>query len=382
MAVRLAACLVVASPCLAVGTARAEVPDSDRTGGAGRSAPVALWTPRLLIQADAVPLRHGNVPEPVLEDATADFGIYLRRARLGLDVAAGMWRARFLLVMERPEVPPLGGGLDPIAATMGGPPSLMSGLLPARPSEAFVGLSPHKAFGLWMGSMRVPLGLSRAVDEADLRLPERARIVTRATPDFRVGAKLAGDLGLLQYALGVYAPGGIDAGQSFRAAGPLTVLRLSGEPVGPVGVAPQLRRSDDPWSDWWRFSVGLSLFHARLAGDNEVGVGGDAQFQWARLCVTAEGLWTHRGANDRLGFVVEPGVFVWRDRLEVVARGEWFNDDVGPRSPVDAWGASLGMTLFTADRLARLQAAYTLRASPSFPTEPVGWAVIRLTFTR
>jgi hypothetical protein len=351
---------------MAVGAARAEV---------------AIWTPRLLVQADVVPLRHGDAPAPVLEDATSDFGIYLRRARLGLDVAAGIWRARFMLVTERPEVPPRGGELDPIAATSGGPPVSLSGLLPPRPSEAFVGLSPHKAFGFWMGSMRVPLGLSRAVDEADLRLPERARIVTRAMPDFRVGAKVAGDLGLLQYALGLYAPGGVDAGESFRAAGPLTVLRLSGEPVGPVGVAPQLRRSDDPWSAWWRFSVGLSLFHARLVGDNEVGMGADAQFQWARLCVTAEGLWTHRGANDRLGLVIEPGVFVWRDRLELVARGEWFNDDVGPRSPEDAWGGSLGVTLFTRDRMARLQAAYTLRRSPSPPSETVGWAVIRLTFS-
>lgn len=342
-----------------------------------------LWAPRLLLQTDAVWLR--DVRSEVATDAATaggvdpGVGLYLRRARAGVDVEAGFWRGRLVLSAERaeshqgPRVP-----ADPLA----GPAEPAPGGWWFRPTEAYLGLAFHKAIGLWMGSMRVPIGLSRAVDEADLRLPERARIILRATPDFRVGAKLAGDLGLAQYALGVYsvAPSSAGAllGAPFSRAGPLTVARLSAEPVGPVGSTPWLRRSDDPWSGWWRFSLGVSAFHARLPGSNALGLGGDAQLQWARFCGTAELLWTHRGAMDRVGLVVEPGVFVWRDRLELVARGELFNDEIGPQSPADIWGAALGATWWSDRRVGRVQAAYLMQGPLTGDGSPTGLALVRL----
>lgn len=263
-------------------------------------------------------------------------------------------------------------GLDPVAGEI-------SGRAP-RATEAFVALAPHKAFGLAAGALRVPIGLSRQTDEGDLRLPERARVITRATPDFRVGVAAAGDLGLLQYALGTYAAAPA-FGSDFAGGGTLYVLRLSGEPVGPVGVAPHLRRRDDPWYGWWRFSAGLSGFVAQLPGANEFGLGGDGQFQWRRLCVAGEVLWTRRSATDRVGFTIEPGVFLLPDRLELVARVEWFNDEVGPQSRTDAWGTSIGATFFSATRHARLQAAYTSRWPTAGDPRVSGWAVLRATFT-
>jgi len=95
--------------------------------------------------------------------------------------------------------------------------------------------------------------------------------------------------------------------------------------------------------------------------------------------VTGEVLWTRRNTDDRAGFTIEPGVFVWADRLEVVARGEWFNDRTGPRTPADAWGAALGATFYSFTRTVRLQAAYTLRHTPSDNRTP-GWAMLRATF--
>ena len=38
------------------------------------------------------------------------------------------------------------------------------------------------------GVMRVPFSLTRQIDEAELRLPERAAIARTLAPDFRVGA--------------------------------------------------------------------------------------------------------------------------------------------------------------------------------------------------
>jgi len=242
---------------------------------AAEAAPAISWTPRLLIQSDGVVARHG-ADAPDIEDGATHPGLYLRRARVGADAATGVWRAR--LVFEAaagsevaapavtPTAPPTTTvALDPIAGLMdGGAP---------RATEAFVALAPHKAFVLSAGALRVPIGLSRRVGEADLRLPERARIVARATPDFRAGIAAGGDLGLLQYDVGAYSAAP-RLGADFGGGGSLYVLRLGGEPVGPLGVAPQLRRSDDPWSGWWRFAVGLSTFYAALPGANEFGVGG------------------------------------------------------------------------------------------------------------
>jgi hypothetical protein len=327
-------------------------------------------TPRLLIQGDSVVLHHGP-NAPTIEDGTTRPGFYLRSARVGIDVSDGDWGARLIAEpTARPEV--VDTALDPIAGELArGRP---------RATEAYVAYAPHKAFALAMGALRVPLGLSRRIDEGDLSLPERGRIITRATPDFRMGAAASGDLGLLQYALGTYAAAPV-YGSDFRNGGALTVLHLNAEPVGPVGVAPQLRRRDDPWYGWWRFAVGVSAFYAALPGANEFGLGGDGQFQWRRFRFAGEMLWTRRTDADRIGFTLEPGLFVLPDRVEVVARAEWLNDQVGPRSAVDGWGAALGATLYTASRRARLQAAYTMRRGELGPDAWSSWAVVRATFT-
>jgi len=372
-----ARCVARAVPLVAAlalcGRARAQTtPDPATQAAAVVDGPVAI-TPRLLLQSDALLAHHGP-SLPAIEDGTIHPGFYLRRARIGLDAADGYWRARMIFeASARSEV--ADAALDPIAGEIDrGQP---------RPTEAYVSFAPHKAFVLCAGSLRVPIGLSRQIDEGDLRLPERARIITRATPDFRMGAGASGDLGILQYALGAYSASP-SFGAGFRDGGTLLVLHLNAETVGPLGLAPQLRRSTDPWYRWWRFSVGLSAFYATLPGANETGLGGDGQFQWARLLVTGEVLWTHTTDLDRVGFTVEPGVFVVADRLELVARAEWMNDDVGPTTPADAWGTALGATFYSAGRRFRLQAAYTLRhaaTSYSGTGTTAGWAVVRATFT-
>jgi hypothetical protein len=347
---------------------------ADAPSPAADGAPALAVTPRLLLQSDTV-LAHHGASLPAIEDGTTRPGFYLRRARIGLDASdGGPWRARLIVeATARSEVADT--ALDAIAGEIDRGKT--------RPTQAYVAFAPHKAFMLSSGALRVPIGLSRQIDEADLRLPERARIITRATPDFRMGVSASGDLGLMQYALGGYsvAP---TFGSDFRDGGVLTVLHLAAEPLGPMGVAPQLRRRDDPWYRWWRFSAGLSAFYAALPGADELGVGGDGQFQWARLLVTGELLWTRRASADRVGFTVEPGLFVVPERLELVARLEWLNDEVGPVSPVDGWGGALGATFYSASRHARLQAACTLRRAAA--GEPgidraAAWAVVRATFT-
>jgi hypothetical protein len=354
----------VTAPAPAVGPPAPPVPSP-------LPSPELIVTPRLLLQTDAVVLHHGP-DAPAIEDGTTRPGFYLRRARAGLDVRSGDWRARFIgEVTARAEV--ADAALDSIAG------ELARGR--TRATEAFIAYAPHKAFGLAFGALRVPLGLSRQIDEGDLRLPERARIIARTTPDFRMGVAASGDLGLLQYAAGGYSAAPV-FGSTFRDGGSLLVGRLAVEPLGPVGLAPDLRRRDDPWYGWWRFSIGVSTFYATVPGANEAGLGGDGQLQWARLCLTGELLWTRRDASDRLGFTIEPGLFLVPDRLEVVGRFESFHDQLGTDSPVDSWGVTLGVTGFaTSDRHARLQAAYTIRGAPVGIDRTASWAVVRATFT-
>lgn len=353
---------------IVAGAAPAALAETGTLAETARAGPSI--TPRLLVQADALVLHHGQ-DAPAIEDGTTRPGFYLRRARVGLDAADGDWRARAIAeVIARAEV--ADAALDPIAG------EIARGR--TRATEAYVAYSPGKAFVLALGSLRVPLGLSRQIDEGDLRLPERARVITRMAPDFRMGVEVAGDLGLIQYALGGFSVAPV-FGTDFRGGGSLTVVRLATEPLGPMGVAPDLRRRDDPWYGWWRVSAGVSGFYAALPGANELGAGGDGQFQWARFCMTGELLWSRRDGADRLGFTLEPGLFVIPDRLEIVARAEWFDDQLGAQSPADGWGAALGATFFSAGARARLQAAATLRRASVDSDHAAAWAVVRATFT-
>ena len=370
------ACLAIGAGCLiamVVGEVRAagNEPAAVPAPAAPRSAAGGpTITPRLLVQGDAVVLHHGQDAPPAIEDGTTRPGFYLRRARVGLDAADGDWRARAIVeVTARAEV--ADAALDPIAGEMARGRT--------RATEAYFAYAPGKAFVVALGSLRVPLGLSRQIDEGDLRLPERARVITRMAPDFRMGVAVSGDLGLLQYAAGGFSAAPV-FGSDFRSSGSLTVVRLATEPLGPVGVAPHLRRSDDPWYGWWRVSAGLSGLYAALPGSNEWGAGGDAQFQRGRFCASGELLWSRRDGADRLGFTVEPGLFVIRDRLELVARAEWFDDQLGAQSPADGWGGTLGATFFSATGRARLQAAATVRRASIDPDHAAAWAVIRATF--
>jgi hypothetical protein len=241
----------------------------------------------------------------------------VRRLRVGDDLRAGSLRARVVLEGQPLDQP--FGALD-------------GGRLPAigsvRFTDAFVAYGPLRAFEIDVGSQRVPFSLSRQVDEADLRLPERAAIFDQATPDFRAGVGLGGDLGLLQYRGAVM--GGDPALDRTFAGGVLAAFRLAAEPLGPMGVAPWRRRPQDerdPWYAWWRFSAGASVLYGTLLGPRTLGAGGDAQLQWRRFTATSEYVFVHAPSGNRQGGSFEPGLFVVRDRLEVVGRLAWSQAD-------------------------------------------------------
>jgi hypothetical protein len=286
----------------------------------------------------------------------------VRRARAGEDVAAGDFRAR--LVLEGMQAD--GSTSGPWTAAEGG---RLFGDAPVRLTDAFVAYRPHRALEVVAGSQRVPFTLSRQVDEADLRLPERPAFIADAAPDFRVGVSVGSDLGLLQVR-GAAMWAGTELGRALPGSGALLALRAVAEPIGPVGVAPWRRPAADPWYAWWRFSVGVSVLYGTLAEPRTLGVGGDAQLQWRRLTVAGEYLLLD-AADRRQGAVVEPGVFLVPERLQLAARAAWSR-----QAAADTLSAGGALTLYTWGGHIRWQAGIE-RAWREGAAGSVGWALLR-----
>jgi hypothetical protein len=340
-------------------------------------APAATITPALLLQTDLV-LAARVVPAPEYGDPPPGTDFRLRRARLGGEAVSGLWRARLVWEAYAPVT-----GRSPFE---GGAGAAIAGSV-TRVTDAYLAFHPGKPFQLAVGSLRVPFSLSRQIEEGDLRLPERPTIVHSATPDWRLGAALRGDTGLIQYAAGVFSgnarrdplAAGLPA-EPPTERGPLYVLRLAAEPIGPMGVAPWRRRSSDPWYGWWRFSAGGSVLYGQLAQPGTLGVSGDLQLQWRRLAIAAECLWT-RQSWDQLGAYLEPGYHLWTDRLEVTVRLDWFRYDFpGAVATATTLGYVAGVTYSAYHGHVRLQAAYTGRRHQQGAERDYGWAVLRLTF--
>lgn len=345
---------MIAAAALLLAVAAAPAGSTAETGGADRVAPVVL------VQTDFIPYVGADAAAAVGDQAT-QAGFRLRRARAGLDGSRRRWRARAVLELRAEG-----------DTGQGGTPRD-----PDRPrvTEAFVRWQPGVAFHADVGSLRVPFSLSRQVDEADLRMAERPLSVQSIAPDFRVGAAAGGDLGLFQYAAGFFSNPSPLGDRGVVSSG-LLAARLSAEPLGPVGVAPHLRRSSDPWWPWWRFAVGGSFFYDWRGGPDNVGIEGDAQIQRGRFAVTGEILWARR-FPQRLGVVVEPGFFIWRDRFEVVARGEWFDGRYGLSDVGDAWVAAGGLAYHARSGGVLVQAMFHHRQDVHGDV-PNDWALLRL----
>jgi hypothetical protein len=330
----------------------------------------------LLIQGDAVVdaapsgigAAAGNDP-PV-----GGSGVRVRRLRVGEDVQRGAWRARIIFEASSRDAAfaPVEGGRLPVARFV-------------RVTEAFGAWRPHRAFEVDAGAQRVPFSLSRQVDELDLRLPERAQALVALAPDYRAGVSVASDLGLLNLRIaGMSADRNLD--DHLASSGFFGALRLGADPIGPVGLTPWRRRTDDPWYDWWRFSAGVSVLYGTLVEPRTLALGADAQLQWRRVTVTGEYVGQHLGAGKAVwpsqGAVVEPGIFIARERLELVLRGAWYQQPLATASAAssaDTFASGAGLTFFALDAHIRLQAGLELRRTLDARLPDSGWAIMRAT---
>ncbi|HVZ71251.1 MAG TPA: porin [Polyangia bacterium] len=362
------------------------LPSEGEGRGEGSASSLSARTYPLvfLFQGDALLHSRPDAATATSEEAPEGSALRLRRLRIGDDVRAGAWRARavFEATSDDQSLSVVDGGRIPVGGVV-------------RLTEAFAEWAPHRAFQLVVGAQRVPFSLSRLVDEADLRLPERAQIVAALAPDYRAGASIDCDLGLLDLRAAFFAS---DTSYDDRlfTAGYLGAFRLSSDPIGPMGLTPWRRRVADPWYDWARFSAGVSVLYGTLFEKDTFALEGDAQVQWRRFTATAEydgevahalrggalpAAWSHQGV------VVEPGIFLVPEHVELVARGAWYHrtsqDGDASLSLVgaaDTFAAGAGLTLFTHHDHVRLQAAFETRHTSATKLPDSSWAIFRATF--
>jgi hypothetical protein len=333
-------------------------------------APLDAYPLVFLFQGDAVVDSKPGAGESAGNDPVAGSHVRVRRLRAGEDVRRGAFRARVVLEGS--------SGDEPFAPVEGG---RLGSARDVRLTEAFAAWRPHRAVELDVGAQRAPFSLSRQVDEADLRLPERAQTVVALAPDYRTGVAFASDLGALNLRLaGMSADRWLD--EHLLSSGFFGAARLGADPLGPMGTTPW-RRPDDAWSAWWRFSAGVSVLYGTLLAPRTLGFGADAQLQWRRLTIAGEYLAQHLGASAAAlpfqGAVLEPGVFAVADRLELVLRGAWYHQpspaDGGSADTLAAGGA---LTFFLRDAHLRFQAGVELRRTLDARLPDSGWAILRL----
>ena len=375
-----------------LGVARAAVADGAPEIIATSAAPPAPAPPDsyplvFLFQGDAVV---DSTPAPGGDDPTGGSHLRLRRLRFGEDLRRGALRVRVLLeASSRDEAfAPVEGGRVPAADWL-------------RLTEAFVAWRPHRAFEVVAGPQRAPFSLSRQVDEVDLRLPERAQAVAALAPDYRAGVAIASDLGAMNLRLaGMSADTSLD--EHLLTSGFFGALRIGADPIGPMGVAPWRRRDqagpNDPWSCWWRFSGGVSVLYGTLLAPRTLAFGVDGQVQWRRLTVTGEYLAQHLGHDDAAalpaqGAVVEPGVFLVRERLELVLRGSWYRQplttaatattpaNAAATAEADTLAGGGALTFFSRHTHLRVQAGLELRHTVDARLPDSGWAILRASVT-
>jgi hypothetical protein len=303
-------------------------------------------------------------------DPTAGSHLQVRRLRVGEDVWSGAFRARVFLEASSPDVPfaPVEGQRLPHARYV-------------RLPEAFVAWRPHRAVEFDAGGQRVPFSLSRQVDAFDLRLPERPQVVVALAPDYRTGLAFTSDLGALNLRLaGMSADRSLDA--ELFSSGFFGAARISADPIGPMGTTPWRRSPADPWYCWPRFSAGVSILYGTLLAPRTLAFGADGQLQARRVTITGEYLAQHVGggaaALPAQGADLEPGVFIIKERLELVLRGAWYRQPAPASGSTDTLAAGGALTFFARQGHLRVQGGLELRHTLDDRLPSSGWGIVRL----
>lgn len=145
--------------------------------------------------------------------------------------------------------------------------------------DAVIAYTPRAWFQVWLGRQAVPLSRFSSFEHAELMVGQVPFVTDRVAPARRWGAAVAGDLGAIAYATGVYAdgdavelpaagqvaPGALDPDRPALVVDPsaggrgAVAGRLEWTPRAPIGPGDEPAAPDDPWAPVPRASVGLGV---------------------------------------------------------------------------------------------------------------------------
>ncbi|MCB9556252.1 MAG: hypothetical protein H6707_09140 [Deltaproteobacteria bacterium] len=195
--------------------------------------------------------------------------------------------------------------------------------------DATITWAPYTFLSVSAGVDRLPFSSFALRSSRQLMLIERPLSVDLLAPKRRVGVRVAGRLGGLAYAAGVYnGSDGITSGNQLAglAAGIRITYDLLGREEQLVPDEPTIQLAggyfydDGPATDSHRASVSLALSGYRVRMLTE--------FLWLNSKPDhAPTTPAQEGTVSRWGVAGQVGVFIWRERLELAARYEYFRDD-------------------------------------------------------
>lgn len=245
---------------------------------------------------------------------------------------------------------------DAVTAAMGG--SVGNEVL-----DAMITWNRYSVIQIAAGVDRVPFSTFALLSSSELALIERPLMVTLLAPDRRVGLRVSGQLGALDYAAGLFnGSEGVTSGN--RLAGIAAGVRADYHVLGRhVGFVP--RDLGLAIGAGYVYENGLAVNSHRAA------VGLQAEGYRARL--TGELLWFRSSPDEvpagepdagvvtRWGAAGELSLFVWREHVELAGRYERFHDnerlvEFGRQQLISA-----GMNIYFCRHRFKLQANYVRR---------------------
>jgi hypothetical protein len=228
-----------------------------------------------------------------------------------------------------------------------------------------VGLRLWKLVVVAVGIRKVPFDYGREAPEGALPLPLRPHITEQLSPDRRLGLTLDAEMGAARIAAGLYESARQLADLPLH--GLLLAARASVRPFGPVGTTPSTVADDPYWRRRPRGALEAGFVYDWTPQTFGWAVTADVPFKYGPLGLVGsftyalnmpvEGPTTlPRARFDRMGFVLDLAVMLWRPYLEVAARYEWLET---PRDPWNRFHAlTVGLTAYGWGARLRVQPVY------------------------
>ena len=223
---------------------------------------------------------------------------------------------------------------------------------------------PAPFLNLAIGTAPLPFSRGSMTSSSQLMAIERPMSVNEMNPGSQLGVAVFGGLGggIFEYAGGIYngAPG---YSEGDLGDGLLYAVRLQVSPFGPMSMN-ESDYEDSPF----RMAIGGDYYYNNDSSVITHAASADLAIKWRGLSVLGEFIYdwkrpeeqpmlpvTVPDSTQRIGWYVQAGYFVIKQRLEIAGRYEWFDDYLDYDDAGDVWLASGGLNVYLMEGYLKLQ---------------------------